>query len=198
MTTTAEIRLVFPHASEAWLIEIVGRAPAAGIDTKAEMATFLAQCGHESRGFTRFEEDLNYSAGRLMQVWPLRFPTIEDALPYAHNPMALGERVYGGRLGNTDPGDGWAYRGRGCIQCTGKRNYSAAGEALGLDLLAHPDWVCAPSIGVQVALWYWRVRGLDAVDDDEDARAETRLIQGGSEGLDRRQASLDRLLQVLA
>ena len=166
MTTTAEIRQVFPHADEAWLIEIVTRAPQAGIDTRNEMASFLAQAGHETRGFTRFEENLNYTVGRLMAVWPRRFPRIEDAMPYAHQPVLLAQRVYGGRMGNTQPGDAWMYRGRGLPMLTGRRNYSLAGDGIGLDLLEHPDWLAVPSLGTRIALWCWRAVGLDAMDDD--------------------------------
>ena len=139
MTTVGEIRRVFPRAEEAWLIEIVTRAPAAGIDTRTEMASFLAQAGHETAGFTRFEESLDYSVGRLMQVWPRRFPRIEDALPYAHQPERLAERVYGGRMGNRESGDGWAYRGRGPLMLTGRDNYGAAGEALGKAIGFNPQ-----------------------------------------------------------
>jgi putative chitinase len=94
------------------------------------LAAILAEGYHETGGKMQpIEENLNYSAKRLTQVWPGRFPTIASAKPYANNPRRLANKVYGGRLGNTDPDDGWLYRGRGLSQITGKENYSKFGIA---------------------------------------------------------------------
>ena len=188
---------VFPRADRAWLDQIAEQAPKNGIDTPNEMASFLAQFGHETAGFTRFEENLNYSADRLMKVWPRRFPELHVAVMYAHNPERLAEKVYGGRMGNDQPGDGWRYRGRG-PQLTGKNNYRKAGAMVGLNLLAAPDLMLEPDVGVKVACVGWKVMGLSEHDDDADARAETELINGGVIGLKDRQALLDRLRKVLS
>lgn len=94
------------------------------------LAYILATAHHETGArFAPVEENLNYSAKRLTQVWPTRFPTITAATPYASNPEKLANKVYGGRLGNTEPGDGWRYRGRGMVQITGRDNYSKYGLA---------------------------------------------------------------------
>jgi putative chitinase len=94
------------------------------------LAYILATAHHETGArFAPIEENLNYSAKRLMQVWPKRFPSVAAANPYANNPERLANSVYGGRLGNTDPGDGWLYRGRGFVQITGKANYAKYGLA---------------------------------------------------------------------
>ena len=85
----------------------------------AELDDFLAQILHESAMLERLEEGLSYSAERLCAVWPGRFPTIAAAQPYARNPDALANKAYGGRLGNTQPGDGWRFRSRGLMQVTG-------------------------------------------------------------------------------
>ena len=85
---------------------------------------FLANVLHESNEFCRYEENLNYSASRLMAVWPVRFKTIRSAQPYANNPQSLAAKVYNGRMGNTAPLDGWEYRGSGPIQMTGKDNFT--------------------------------------------------------------------------
>src|SRR5690554_2663020 len=85
-----------------------------------DVAMLMAQVGHESADLTRLEENLNYSAKRLMQVWPSRFPNSRIADRYARDPEMLANEVYGGRMGNDKNGDGWRYRGRGPIQLTGR------------------------------------------------------------------------------
>lgn len=85
---------------------------------------FLANTLHESKEFTDYEENLNYSAERMVQVWPSRFRTVTDAQPYARNPHKLANKVYGGRLGNTQPTDGWDFRGSGPIQMTGREHFT--------------------------------------------------------------------------
>ena len=89
-----------------------------------DRAMLLAQVGHESQDLNTLEENLSYSARRLMQVWPSRFPNDRIASQYAHNPEALANNVYGGRMGNDKDGDGWLFRGRGPIQLTGRYNYT--------------------------------------------------------------------------
>ena len=94
------------------------------------LAAILAEAYHETGGRMQpVEENLNYSARRMMQVWPRRFPTIASTEPYAGKPQALANKVYGGRLGNVSPGDGWRYRGRGLAQITGRVNYTRFGLA---------------------------------------------------------------------
>jgi putative chitinase len=110
----------------------------------SEVDDFLGQVLHESGLLSRLEEDLNYSAQRLTQVWPNRFPDISAAQPYAHNPEALANNVYYKRLGNSERGDGWRYRGRGLIQVTGKSNYAAVCRATQLDCLNNPDLLAQP------------------------------------------------------
>ncbi|RAS16105.1 hypothetical protein [Ensifer adhaerens] len=93
-------------------------------------AAILAEAHHETGGQMQpISENLNYSAKRLTEVWPSRFPTLAAAAPYAKNPQRLANKVYGGRLGNVDPGDGWLYRGRGLAQITGRENYARFGIA---------------------------------------------------------------------
>ena len=94
------------------------------------LAYIMATAHHETGArFAPVEENLNYSAKRLTEVWPKRFPSIAAAKPYANNPERLANSVYGGRLGNDEPGDGWKYRGRGFVQVTGKDNYAKYGLA---------------------------------------------------------------------
>ncbi len=92
------------------------------------LAYITATAHHETGArFEPIEENLNYSAKRLTQVWPSRFPTTGSAAPYANNPEKLANKVYGGRYGNDQPGDGWRYRGRGLVQITFKDNYDKYG-----------------------------------------------------------------------
>jgi putative chitinase len=94
------------------------------------LAAILAEAAHETgEKMQPISENLNYSAQRLMQVWPKRFPTLSAAKPYANNPRRLANKVYGDRLGNVDPDDGWIYRGRGLAQITGRANYQKFGIA---------------------------------------------------------------------
>src|SRR5688572_5216436 len=100
-----------------------------GIDTPLRRAHFLAQVAHESGGFKRLVENLNYSADALVRTWPSRFDAA-TAKQYARQPERIANKVYAGRLGNGDEtsGDGWRYRGRGYIQLTGQVNYADYGR----------------------------------------------------------------------
>jgi len=116
-----------------------------GINTPLRMAHFMAQISAETGNGREMTESLNYRAERIVQVWPRRFPSIDSATPFAHNEKALGNKVYNGRMGN-QPGsdDGFNFRGRGCMQITGREAYDKIGRSLGLDLVSNPDSVNAP------------------------------------------------------
>lgn len=150
-----------------------------------EMDDFLGQVLHESAGLTRFTENLNYSPERLCQVWPERFPTLADARPYANNPEALANRVYGGRMGNTEPGDGWRYRGRGPIQLTGKSNYAAVGDLIGQDLVGLPELMEQPRYSLEATIAWWEDRIPDHMIGDP--QKVTKRVNGGLIGLNDRE-----------
>jgi putative chitinase len=160
---------------------------------------FLAQVGHESGGLTVDEENLNYRAERMCQVWPTRFPTVADAEPYAQNPKALAEKVYGGRMGNgkEGTGDGWNYRGRGLIQITGREGYQSVAKETGLDLVNQPDLAAAPGHALEVACGFWKWKNLNPVCDTGDFRQVTKLINGGVIGLPERKAWLAKVERIL-
>ena len=200
---------VFPRAMTEWLVALLLEAPGFGIDTQNEESSFLSMIGQETGGLTVFQENLSYSADRLVQVWPKRFTMSplpgtsiwalpRDAKAYAQNPRALAEFVYGGRMGNgkEGSGDGWKYRGKGPPMLTGRNNYTRAQNELGIPLVTEPDLMLVPKIGSRVACWFWKAGGFDAVDDDDDVRAETRMFQGGEEGLAQRQRYFDALMQA--
>ncbi len=172
-----------PVYRDAWSCANAVLVPFGILATPQRAAHFLAQVLHESGGLTVLRENLNYRAARLLEVWPLRFDTIEDAAPYAHQPEALANKVYGDRLGNTKPGDGWRYRGRGLLQLTGRGNYDRIGRALGLDLVADPELVVHPDHALLVAAETWRAAGCNALADRDDVRKVTKAINGGYVGL---------------
>lgn len=177
--------------------------PSYGIDASAmRLAAFLAQTAHESAGFTRTVESLSYSAEGLARTWPSRFAVGGRpgplALRLAHRPEAIANTVYGGRIGNTGPEDGWRYRGRGLIQITGKDNYRAIGKALGLDLVTHPELAAQPTTAVLVSLEFWHGAHLNELADVEDMEGITRGINGGLTGLVERQALYARAIRVVS
>ena len=167
------------------------------IGTPKRQAAFIGQCAVESANFTRLQENLNYSAQRLTQVWPSRFPNISMAEPYANNPEKLADFVYAGRMGNLQDGDGWKFHGRGLIQLTGRENYANCGSGVGVDLIDNPDLLLTPKYAVLSAGWYWNKKGLNALADTQEYGAMTRRINGGLTGLDERIAKITKALQVL-
>ena len=169
------------------------------ISTPLRQAAFIGQCAHESNNFTRLEEGLNYSASRLMAVWPSRFPTLEAAAPYANNPEKLADKVYGGRadLGNKEDGDGFKFHGRGCIQLTGRDSYERCGEAIGVDLIGQPNLLVEPLYACLSAGWFWNKKGLNVLADAQDYDTMTKRINGGLIGLDDRKAKIAKAISVL-
>ena len=155
MITLQDLREFAPAGSPTMLVAIVEHwhfATEAGIETPLRISHLMAQLYVESAGFRSSEENLRYSAKRLMAVWPKRFPALAAAERYAFNPEALANQVYGGRMGNTERGDGWKYRGRGPKQITGRDNYRLIGGILGLDLEDDPDLLLRPDIGFKAAV----------------------------------------------
>lgn len=190
MITAAKLR-AFAPAADLNLASILDReCKAFGITTPRRVAHFLGQISHESAGFKHVEENLNYSALRLCQVWPSRFPNAAAAASCARNPEALANNVYGGRMGNTKPGDGWLFRGRGYIQLTGRENYTKFAKITGLDLVNNPDLAAQPGAAVRIAAAYWADRGCNELADKDDISTITRKINGGQNGM------IDRRLQV--
>jgi putative chitinase len=203
--------------------DVVALAPALdgacrefSITDPREISYFLGHCYVETAGFTTFEENLSYSPERLMAVWPRRFSTLDVAKPFALNPTALAEKVYGERLGNVHPGDGWRFRGSGCLDTTGRDNFAAASRAIGVDLVAKPELLRTDrKIAARAAAAFWRDHQLggvvaadpgevacvtiaDAININEvdDVRASTRIITGGDMGLAERQRQVLRASMI--
>lgn len=153
----------------------------------SDMEDFVGQILHESGRLSRLEENLNYTTPeRLCAVWPSRFPTVESALIYVRNPRLLAEKVYGGRMGNSLEGDAWRFRGSGPIQVTGHENFYALQTMTGIPLLTHPELLRRPTVeALRVCIQWWEGNVPDAVLGN--VKRETRVVNGGQEGLTDRQ-----------
>ena len=173
MITGEELKKIMPFASIAKINTFVTPLNAAmqefGINTPLREAAFVAQLAHESGGFHYVRE------------------------------LASGE-AYEGRadLGNTVPGDGVRFKGRGLIQITGRNNYRDCGDALGLDLIGAPELLESPANACRSAAWFWKTRHLNELADKSDFVAITKKINGGTNGLNDRLAYYDRAKIALA
>ncbi len=158
MLTKEQLKACMPHATAANIDRFTRPLAEAcaefGIDTRTRMAAFLAQLAHES-GSLRYVREIASGA------------------------------AYEGRgdLGNTEPGDGVRYKGRGLIQITGRANYAACGRALGVDLVVEPQRLEEPELAARSAGWFWQTRKLNDLADAGDFVKLTRRINGGVNGL---------------
>lgn len=194
---------LFPRARKE-LLEVLARqfpelAKKYDLTTKQRINYLFAQIGHESNGYTVFEENLRYSAKRLMEVWPKRFPNLSIANQYANNPMKLANKVYANRMGNGDEasGDGWKYRGRGPIQITGKSNYQAISKIIGQDFVNNPDLILDPNYLFESACAFWKMNNLNLICDSGNFILLTQKINGGTVGLEDRRNWLKRVENIL-
>jgi putative chitinase len=162
---------------------------------ESEIDDFLGQILHESGMLEQLEENLNYSAAALMRTWPTRFNS-ETAISHARDAVKIANKVYGGRFGNTEPGDGWKYRARGLIGCTFKDNYIKVGETLGIDLVNNPDMLAQPEWALKSAIAWWEGNIPDSIMGDT-VRVSKR-VNGGTIGLDHRIALTDKAQDALS
>jgi putative chitinase len=182
--TAVMLDRLWPHAAHSLIDGMIETSEQVfikySLTTAAEVADFMAQISEETGGGYEIEEDLNYTAERLTQVWRARFPTIARALPFAHNPRMLADNVYGSRYGNR-PGtdDGYNYRGRGGIQITFRDWYSKIGVATGLDLLNTPNLANDPHWFLECACAFWKLDNVNSFADRGDFRGETLRVNGG-------------------
>lgn len=167
--------------------------------TPRQQAAFIGQCGHECGNFRMLEENLNYRAETLMKLWPKRFPTLEFAKQFERNPKKIANSVYANRMGNRDEasGDGYRFRGRGCIQLTGSANYYHAGKALGVDFIMDPDLVATPQYAALTAGFFWHTQKLNPIAESGNNLALTKKINGGTIGLNDRILHTNQALALL-
>ena len=159
--------------------------------TGKHLAQFMAQVQVESGNFTRVEENLRYSAKRLMEIFPKYYKSQADAEADAQSPINIANRVYGGRMGNGPPesGDGYKYRGRGLIQLTGKDNYAKFGKIVGMDLVNNPESAGDLATAADIAAAFYKKNVVDAGIDADNTGKVTKAINGGSIGLSERAAA---------
>ena len=188
------------HIGQQWVTALNDTFSQFGILTPNQQAAFIGQCGHECGHFRILEENLNYRAATLMKLWPKRFPTLEIANQYAGNPKKIANMVYANRMGNRDEasGDGYRFRGRGCIQLTGHSNYFHAGKALGVDFVMEPDLVATPKYAAMTAGWFWSTHGCNELAEAANWVGLTKKINGGTIGLDDRIAHTKQALVALS
>jgi putative chitinase len=182
-----------------WYNALVKFLPNYDIITTQRIAAFLAQCGHESNGFTALKENLNYRAETLMRIWPKLYPTLEIANQYAHKPEMIANRSYGNKLGNGNEasGDGFKFCGRGLIQLTGHDNYKAFATSAQLNIDELPAYLVGFEGAVHSACWFWDSRNINVPADAGDVEKTTKLINGGTLGLEERTSRYNQALSVL-
>jgi putative chitinase len=190
--------------AEKWADAVANACAEFSINTPQRIAGFLSQCAHESGGFERLQENLNYSADGMAGIWPKRFavlgpdkkPVKKDgknqpnkfALALHRKPEMIANVVYSGRMGNgpTESGEGWLYRGRGLKQLTGKDNHRACSAGLGVDLVSNPDMLLEPVYAARSAAWFWATNKCNVFADAGDIEGLTKKINGGLIGIDDR------------
>jgi putative chitinase len=186
------------HIGEQWVDALNATFERFDISTPVRQASFIGQCSHECGNFKILEENLNYRAEALQKLWPKRFDSTKAQM-CARNPKLIANTVYSSRMGNRDEasGDGYRFRGRGCIQLTGHANYYHAGQALGVDFVMEPDLVATPMYAALTAGWFWNTQKLNQFADVRDYKTMTKKINGGFIGLDDRIKHINHAMQVL-
>ena len=175
------------------------------IITNNRIAGFMAQCAHESRDFTALEENLNYSEKALNSVFGRYFGTGKrNAKEYARNPEKIANYVYQdefrskrGALGNTNPGDGWRFRGRGIKQLTGRNNYSAFAKTVRMTAEEAAEYVATKQGAFESACWFWKTNNIASYADKGDIVGMSKRINGGTIGLDDRKRRWNTALAIL-
>lgn len=207
LLTEAQLGAMIPTNGEVaeWCAALNEMLPKYDITTPKRIAGFVSQCAHESADFKLLEENLNYKEETLLRVFPRYFgPGKRSAAEYARNPEKIANYVYmdefrsaSGALGNTQPGDGWRFRGKGLKQVTGRANHTAFGKTVGMTAEQAAEYLLTKKGALESALWFWGSRNLNAVADTGDVVKLTKIINGGDIGLADRQARYAKAMAVL-
>jgi putative chitinase len=205
--TVEQVREIIKGNADAdkWYQAMLDIFPKYEITTEPRVAGFMAQCAHESNNFKTLEENLNYRTETLLKVFPRYFGEgKQNAAEYGGNPEKIANYVYmdinrskSGALGNTQPGDGWRFRGRGLKQLTGRNNYAAFGKTVNMTAEQAADYVATPKGAIESACWFWNEKKLNAVADAGDIVLMTKIINGGDIGLADRKQRWEHALKVL-
>jgi putative chitinase len=199
--TKADLAAILPNNKhiDEWKAALDKILPKYEINTKLRVAAFIAQCSHESGQFTVLHENLNYRAETLVKVFPKYFPTLAVAKQYAKQPEKIANKVYGGRMGNGPEatGEGFKFCGRGLIQLTGKANYCSMAKDLGVDTDHLCEYLCSFEGALESACWFWDKHDLNTHADKKDILTITKKINGGTNGLEERNANYALALKHL-
>lgn len=190
MITEELIKEMFPNcADRARLVDGLNRIlPDYGFTTRIRVAAFLAQTGHETMGYYKFRENMNYSAEGLCKVFPGKFPTLAKAKPYARQPERIANCVYAGKNGNGDEssGDGWRFRGAGCLHLTGRYNFNEFAKYINKSLDSTIEYIDTLDGAIESACFFWVHNDLNRFADREQFISLTKAINGGTNGLEER------------
>ena len=205
LLTEAQLAAMIPTNKEvaAWCEELNKALPKYDITTPERIAGFISQCAHESGDFNQLRENLNYSQQSLERVFPRYFgPGKRNAAEYARNPEKIANYVYmdenrTSKLGNTQPGDGARFIGRGLKQLTGRDNYTRFAKDYDMTAEQAAEWLETKEGALASALWFWNTKNLNAVADTGDVVRMTKIINGGDIGLSDRQARYEKAMAVL-
>ena len=205
LLTVDQLRAMIPSNKEVeeWCEELNKALPKYDITTDERIAGFVSQCAHESMDFTAMSENLNYREETLNKVFPRYFgPGKRNAAEYAKNPEKIANYVYmdefrSSKLGNTQPGDGWRFRGRGLKQLTGRDNYTRFAKDYGMTAEEAAAWVETKEGALASALWFWKTNNLNPIADTGNVAALTKKINGGDIGLADRQARYAKAMAAL-
>ena len=207
LLTEAQLAAMIPTNKEVgeWCAALNEMLPKYGITTDKRIAAFVSQCAHESMDFRVLEEALSYKTETLLKVFPRYFgPGKENPDEYARNPHKLANYVYmdknrskGGALGNVKENDGWAMRGKGLKQVTGRANHEAFGKTVGMTAEEAAAYLLTKKGALESALWFWGSRNLNDVADTGDVVRLTKIINGGDIGLADRQARYAKAMAAL-
>ena len=184
----------------AWADAALEILPKYDINTANRIAGFFAQCGHESMNFTVLSENLNYRAETLEKLFSKYFSKAgRNAADYAKQPEKIANVIYASRMGNGDTasGDGYRFRGRGVVQLTGRDNYTAFGKTVALSPEQVIDYVQTKKGALESACWYWNSRKINIACDEGDIVKMTKLVNGGTIGLEDRRKHYESALAVL-
>jgi putative chitinase len=208
MITLQQFQQMIPTNREAsdWYQIAVDMFKKYDITSINRIAGFMAQCAHESNDFRVLEENLNYSVDALNRVFPRYFgpPPRRNPAEYARNPQKLANYVYmdefrtpNGRLGNTQPGDGWRFRGGGIKQLTGRNNFTRFGQSIGMTAEQAADYVRTKKGAFESACWFWQTNNLARFADRDDIDGMSRAVNGGTIGLEDRRNRYARAKKIL-
>ena len=201
--TEDAVRQLIPKVKnfDEWYNNLLNILPEYDIDTPKRVAAFMAQCGHESGGFTIMQENLNYSAKGLRGIFGKYFPNDDIAKQYERKPEKIANRVYSNRMGNgpEESGEGWYFRGRGIVQITGKNNYTKCSQSLFESnvLVENPDLLLEVEYAIHSACWFWSAARLNELADVGDIKTMTKRINGGFIGLEDRIHHYNHAIEIL-